>query len=56
MVRSIETKGTRTEKKILRITDMLALRRKLHKKNAKLLDDFGTVVIDSSLVIGAKII
>ena len=56
VVRNIEEKGTRPTKVILRLDEMQQLRRKIGKKNRIALDDFGDFVIDSSLVVGAKII
>ena len=56
VVKSIEEKGTRTLKVILRLENMQQLRRKISQRNKLKIDDFGDFVIDSSLVVGAKII
>lgn len=42
--------------KIMRLGIMHQLRRKIGLKNAKAIDEFGDIVINSSLVVGAKVI
>ena len=56
VVKSIEVKGARREKVILKLANMLALRRRIALQNKKWIDQYEDNVIDSSLVVGARCI
>ena len=56
VVKSIEVKGARKEKIILKLANMIALRRRIALQNKKWIDQYEDNVIDSSLVIGARCI
>ena len=53
VVRSIELKGMRTAKVILKLSQMKALRLQINSRNAEIIDRFADSVIDSSMVTGA---
>ena len=53
VVRSIELKGMRTAKVILKLSQMKALRLQINSRNADIIDRFADSVIDSSMVTGA---
>lgn len=56
VVRSIELKGMRTAKVILKLSQMKTLRMQINSGNAENIDRFGDGVIDSSMVTGALVI
>lgn len=53
VVRSIELKGMRTAKVILKLSQMKSLRLQINSRNADIIDRFADSVIDSSMVNGA---